>query len=71
MHVSPELGGKMVPFSGWEMPLMYQGRDKRFVAGGALNEHHAVRNSAGLFDVGHMAQFVYVASLLCLGYSLR
>lgn len=37
--------GKMVDFAGWEMPLHY---------GSQLNEHHQVRNSAGLFDVSHM-----------------
>ena len=36
---------KMVPFGGWEMPLYYEG---------ILPEHRAVRESAGLFDVGHM-----------------
>jgi aminomethyltransferase len=37
--------GRMVPFSGWEMPLYF---------GGILEEHHAVRTGVGLFDVGHM-----------------
>lgn len=36
---------KMVDFSGWEMPLHY---------GSQIEEHHAVRQSAGLFDVSHM-----------------
>lgn len=39
------LGGKMVPFSGWDMPLHY---------GSQLKEHHAVREDCGLFDVSHM-----------------
>ncbi|HHS96283.1 MAG TPA: glycine cleavage system aminomethyltransferase GcvT [Chloroflexi bacterium] len=42
------LGAKMVPFAGWEMPLRY---------GQVLEEHRAVREAAGLFDVGHMGIF--------------
>lgn len=38
-------GGKMVPFAGWEMPVRYSS---------VLEEHRAVRESAGLFDVSHM-----------------
>jgi aminomethyltransferase len=38
-------GAHLVPFAGWEMPLYYEG---------ILPEHTAVRESAGLFDVGHM-----------------
>ena len=38
-------GGKMVDFSGWEMPLHY---------GSQMEEHHIVRDHAGLFDVSHM-----------------
>ena len=40
-----EAGAKLVEFSGWEMPVHY---------GSQLEEHHAVRNSAGVFDVSHM-----------------
>jgi glycine hydroxymethyltransferase len=39
------LGAKMTPFSGWDMPLRYDS---------IINEHLAVRNGAGLFDVSHM-----------------
>jgi len=39
------LGAKMVDFGGWDMPLHY---------GSQLQEHHRVRNAAGLFDVSHM-----------------
>ncbi|MCC7257498.1 MAG: glycine cleavage system aminomethyltransferase GcvT [Gammaproteobacteria bacterium] len=39
-------GAHMVPFGGWDMPLHY---------GGQIEEHHAVRRRAGLFDVSHMA----------------
>jgi len=42
------LGAKMVPFAGYEMPVTYEGL-------GA--EHHAVRNSVGVFDVSHMGEF--------------
>jgi len=38
-------GGKMVDFAGWNMPLNY---------GSQLEEHQAVRNDAGMFDVSHM-----------------
>lgn len=40
-----EMGAKMVPFAGWEMPLQY---------GSIVQEHHVVRQSAGVFDVSHM-----------------
>jgi len=39
-------GARLVPFAGWEMPLHY---------GSQLDEHHAVRTGAGMFDVSHMA----------------
>ena len=42
------LGARMVPFAGWDMPVQYEG---------IINEHNAVRSSAGVFDVGHMAEF--------------
>ncbi|HXU46393.1 MAG TPA: glycine cleavage system aminomethyltransferase GcvT [Thermoanaerobaculia bacterium] len=42
-----EAGGKMVPFAGWEMPVQYAG---------LIEEHQAVRNAAGLFDVSHMGE---------------
>src|SRR5258706_3824912 len=41
------LGARMVPFSGWDMPVEYSG---------IVNEHLAVRSQAGLFDVSHMGQ---------------
>jgi aminomethyltransferase len=47
-HVA--LGGKMVPFAGWEMPVQYPS--------GITAEHRAVRSAAGLFDVSHMGEFV-------------
>src|SRR6266446_118857 len=38
-------GAKMVDFGGWEMPVSY---------GSQIEEHHAVRRDAGMFDVSHM-----------------
>ena len=46
-HVA--LGAKIVPFAGYEMPVRY---------GSELEEHHAVRNSVGIFDVSHMGEFL-------------
>jgi len=43
------LGGKMVPFAGYEMPVQYPA--------GITAEHRAVREAAGLFDVSHMGEF--------------
>lgn len=45
-HVS--LGAKMVPFAGFEMPVQYSG---------LTEEHFAVREKVGIFDVSHMGQF--------------
>jgi aminomethyltransferase len=42
-----ELGAKLIDFGGWEMPVQY---------GGILEEHRAVRERAGLFDVSHMGR---------------
>ena len=39
------LGAKMVDFGGWDMPIHY---------GSQIDEHHLVRNAAGMFDVSHM-----------------
>ncbi len=39
------LGAKIVPFAGWEMPVYYSS---------IMAEHKAVREAAGLFDIGHM-----------------
>jgi len=41
------LGATFTDFGGWNMPVRY---------GSDLDEHHAVRNSAGLFDISHMAE---------------
>lgn len=44
------LGGKMVPFAGYQMPVQF--------ADGVMNEHLHCRAQAGLFDVSHMGQVV-------------
>ena len=48
IHVA--LGGKIVPFAGYEMPVQYPT--------GITAEHKAVRERAGLFDVSHMGEFI-------------
>jgi aminomethyltransferase len=45
-HVA--LGARMVPFAGWEMPVQYEG---------VIQEHRAVRDDSGVFDVSHMGEF--------------
>ena len=42
-----DAGARLVPFAGWEMPVTYSS---------ILDEHRAVRSSAGLFDVSHMGE---------------
>ncbi|GAA6019185.1 hypothetical protein JCM11491_001409 [Sporobolomyces phaffii] len=59
LHRDARHGGKMVQFAGWDMPLVYEGTDQDRVAGGAVAEHHQVRNSSGLFDVSHMVQSTF------------
>jgi aminomethyltransferase len=44
-----ELGAKMVPFAGYNMPLQYEG---------LIKEHQQVRASVGVFDVSHMGEFI-------------
>ena len=43
------LGAKMVPFAGWLMPVQYTS---------IVDEHQAVRNDLGIFDISHMGQFI-------------
>ncbi|NLN42502.1 MAG: glycine cleavage system aminomethyltransferase GcvT [Clostridiales bacterium] len=50
-HVA--LGGKIIDFGGWALPVQYSS---------ILNEHHAVRNAAGLFDVSHMGEILIEGS---------
>jgi aminomethyltransferase len=47
VHV--EMGARMVPFAGWDMPVQYTG---------IVEEHKAVRQSVGVFDISHMGQFI-------------
>lgn len=50
-HVA--IGGKVIPFAGWEMPVQYTG---------IVQEHQAVRNAVGVFDISHMGQFIVSGS---------
>jgi aminomethyltransferase len=43
-------GGRMVDFAGWEMPIQYTS---------IIEEHHAVRQRVGLFDIAHMGRLVF------------
>jgi glycine hydroxymethyltransferase len=47
-EIHKKMGAKLVPFAGWEMPVRYSS---------VMEEHCAVRNGAGLFDVAHMGVF--------------
>ena len=47
-HIHSDLGAKMVPFAGYNMPVQYAG---------VKVEHLAVRASVGVFDVSHMGEF--------------
>lgn len=44
-----KLGGKLIEFGGWEMPVQYTS---------IVDEHLAVRNAAGIFDISHMGEFL-------------
>ena len=46
-HVHTALGASFTDFGGWQMPLRYTSD---------LAEHHAVRRSAGIFDLSHMGE---------------
>lgn len=48
-HKHLALGAKMAPFAGYNMPISYSGIN---------DEHAAVRNNAGVFDVSHMGEFI-------------
>ena len=48
--VHHQMGARMVPFGGWDMPVQYSG---------ILEEHRAVRGSAGLFDISHMGEIEF------------
>ncbi len=48
-QVHVDLGAKMIPFAGYDMPVRYTS---------LMEEHRAVRNSVGVFDVSHMGEFI-------------
>ncbi|RFN58251.1 glycine cleavage system aminomethyltransferase GcvT [Marixanthomonas ophiurae] len=48
-HIHEQLGAKMVPFAGYNMPVSYEG---------VTIEHENVRNNLGVFDVSHMGEFL-------------
>lgn len=54
----------MVPYAGWNMPVVYKGL--------TLSESHLyTRNHAGLFDVSHMGQLMYVFFNLTFNITLN
>lgn len=48
--IHKELGARLINFGGWEMPVQYSS---------IIEEHEAVRNKCGLFDVSHMGEFSF------------
>lgn len=52
-HIHQQLGAKIVPFAGFEMPVRYTSD---------LDEHNTVRNGVGIFDVSHMGEFIVKGS---------
>jgi len=48
-HIHENLGAKMLPFAGYNMPIQYEGVNA---------EHETVRNAVGVFDVSHMGEFL-------------
>ena len=48
-HIHEKLGAKMLPFAGYNMPILYEGVNA---------EHETVRNGVGVFDVSHMGEFL-------------
>lgn len=48
-HIHEQLGAKMLPFAGYNMPITYEGVNA---------EHETVRNGVGVFDVSHMGEFL-------------
>ena len=51
--IHKNIGARMVPFAGWEMPVQYDG---------IIAEANAVRQTAGLFDVSHMGRVLFSGS---------
>ena len=52
-HIHESLGAKMLPFAGYNMPILYKGVNA---------EHETVRNAVGVFDVSHMGEFLISGS---------
>ncbi len=52
-HIHEQLGAKMVPFAGFNMPVQYEG---------VKAEHETVRAAVGVFDVSHMGEFLLEGS---------
>ncbi len=52
------MGGRMVPFAGWLMPVQYSG---------IIEEHNCVRKSAGIFDLSHMGE-IFVSGMKSVEY---
>ncbi len=50
------LGARLVPFAGWNMPVQYTS---------IIDEHKAVRERAGIFDISHMGQFIVSGAGSC------
>ena len=48
-HIHEGFGAKMLPFAGYNMPILYEGVNA---------EHETVRNAVGVFDVSHMGEFL-------------
>ena len=48
-RIHKDMGAKMTDFGGWQMPVEYVG---------IIEEHKAVRNKCGLFDVSHMGEII-------------
>ena len=49
LHIHENLGAKILPFAGYNMPILYEGVNA---------EHETVRNAVGVFDVSHMGEFL-------------
>ena len=49
LHIHESLGAKILPFAGYNMPILYEGVNA---------EHETVRNAVGVFDVSHMGEFM-------------
>jgi aminomethyltransferase len=55
-HEHVRLGARMVPFAGWLMPVQYTS---------IVEEHQAVRNNVGIFDISHMGQLIVDGAGAC------